>query len=108
MDMALFRQMDGVNLFTLGNVPLSLLTVIFSIQGHYEAAILCILYAGCIDLFDGLLARQRTRMPEQVALGQRLDRRYIVLPIGALVLTIVYGVPSIWVCGKYNLESFLN
>lgn len=73
MNTALFRQIDGVNLLTLGSVPLSLFAVIFSVEGYYEAAILCILYAGCFDLFDGFLARRLTRTAEQKNLGTRLD-----------------------------------
>ncbi len=73
MNRALFRQLDRVNLLTLGSVPLILCTVVFSIEGQFEAAMLCILYTGCLDLFDGHLARRTERSAAQSALGARLD-----------------------------------
>lgn len=99
MNTTLFRQIDGVNLLTLGSVPLSLFAVIFSIEGHFEAAILCILYAGCLDLFDGFLARRLPRTVEQKDLGMRLD---------SLVDTCSFGFAPVVFGYRFGMRDWLS
>lgn len=73
MNREFFRQLDPPNLLTLGGLVLSLFAAIFAIEGHFYGAILCILYVGLIDVFDGFLARRLSRSAAQRALGGPLD-----------------------------------
>ena len=91
MNTALFRQIDFVNLLTFGGVPLSLFCIIFAIEGQYYASVLCILYAGCLDLFDGLLARRLQRDAGAAALGVRLDSLVDTCSFGFAPLVFGYS-----------------
>ena len=73
MNTTLFRQFDFPNLLTLCGLALSLFAAIFAIEGHFYASILCLLYIGCVDTFDGFWARRLKRSDTQIALGGPLD-----------------------------------
>ncbi|NJR57999.1 MAG: hypothetical protein HC769_03545 [Cyanobacteria bacterium CRU_2_1] len=69
----MLQQLDLPNVLTLTGLILSFLSVIFSIQGQFYMALLCIMYAGIIDLFDGFIARQMQRSGLQSEVGKQLD-----------------------------------
>lgn len=73
LNRALFRQLDLPNLLSLSGLVLSFLAAVFAIEGNFYASILCILYIGLIDIFDGFVARRVSRTTEQTALGGPLD-----------------------------------
>jgi len=69
----IIAQLDFPNLFTIGGLILSLCSVIFAIQTNFYAAIICMILAGIVDLFDGLIARRTERTPLQAEVGKQLD-----------------------------------
>jgi CDP-diacylglycerol---serine O-phosphatidyltransferase len=69
----ILQQLDLPNILTLVGLLLSFFSVIFSIQEQFYIALLCILYAGIIDLFDGFIARQMQRSELRSEVGQQLD-----------------------------------
>ena len=75
-------QLDFPNLFTIGGLALSLVSVIYAIQNNFYAAIICMIFAGMVDLFDGLIARQIKRTPLQAEVGKQLDSLVDVCSFG--------------------------
>jgi CDP-diacylglycerol--serine O-phosphatidyltransferase len=69
----ILRQIDLVNALTLVGLLLSLLTVTFAVQQQFYAAVICLMYAGIVDLFDGLLAGRVRRPPLAAAAGKQID-----------------------------------
>jgi CDP-diacylglycerol--serine O-phosphatidyltransferase len=58
---------------TLAGITLSILAVVFTTRGSLPIAVICFMYAGLCDLFDGFLARRTTRTNEQASFGLQID-----------------------------------
>ncbi len=69
----MIRQIDFANALTLTGLMLSFISVILSIQSNFCGAIICMMYAGIIDLFDGFVARRTKRNELQSKVGKHLD-----------------------------------
>ncbi|MEM6452525.1 MAG: CDP-alcohol phosphatidyltransferase family protein [Cyanobacteria bacterium P01_D01_bin.105] len=69
----ILAQLDFPNVFTIGGLMLSLFSVICSIQNNFYAAIICMIFSGMVDLFDGVIARRLERTPLQAEVGKQLD-----------------------------------
>lgn len=69
----MLRQLDPANCLTLVGLGLSAASAFFSIQGQIYLALVGLLAAGIVDLFDGFVARQIERTELQANLGQQLD-----------------------------------
>ena len=78
----ILAQLDFPNLFTIGGLTLSLFSVIYAIQNNFYAAIICMIFAGMVDLFDGLIARKIERTPLQSEVGKQLDSLVDVCSFG--------------------------
>jgi CDP-diacylglycerol---serine O-phosphatidyltransferase len=69
----ILRQLDAANSFTLTGVILSFFSAILAINNKFDIAIVCLIYAGIIDLLDGFVASKLERTPLQAAAGKELD-----------------------------------
>jgi CDP-diacylglycerol--serine O-phosphatidyltransferase len=69
----LLGHFDPATSLTLAGVSLSILAVVFTVRGSLAAGVICFMYAGLCDLFDGFVARRTTRTKEQAAFGLQID-----------------------------------
>ncbi len=69
----ILRQIDLANSLTLTGLVFSLIEVFLAVKGHYNEAVICMIYAGITDLFDGFVARQTARTQLQSEVGKQLD-----------------------------------
>ncbi|MEM9219066.1 MAG: CDP-alcohol phosphatidyltransferase family protein [Cyanobacteria bacterium P01_F01_bin.150] len=69
----ILRQLDVPNLFTLTGLIASLGCAILAVQGHFYAAVICMMGSGLVDMLDGVLARRMKRSPLQSEVGKQLD-----------------------------------
>ena len=73
MPSPILRQIDAVNALTLVGLLLGFLVVIFAVQGRFNAAIICLMYTGIVDLFDGFFAKRVRRREPAAAAGKEID-----------------------------------
>jgi CDP-diacylglycerol--serine O-phosphatidyltransferase len=73
MPSPILRQLDFSNALTLLGLILGFLSAIFAVQGQFYAGLICMMYAGIIDLFDGFVARRSQRTELQSEVGKQLD-----------------------------------
>jgi CDP-diacylglycerol--serine O-phosphatidyltransferase len=69
----LLGHLDLATSLTLAGITLSVLAVVFSLRGSLAAGVICFMYAGLCDLFDGFVARRTKRTEEQDAFGLQID-----------------------------------
>lgn len=79
---SILGQIDPANTMTLTGLLLSLLSMMLSIQGQFNGAIVCLIGAGVVDLFDGWVARRIARTSLQASVGQQLDSLVDVCSFG--------------------------
>ena len=78
----ILAQIDVPNFFTMTGLSLSFFSVTYAIQHNFYAAIICIIFAGIVDLFDGFIAKKIERTPLQSEIGQQLDSLVDVCSFG--------------------------
>jgi CDP-diacylglycerol--serine O-phosphatidyltransferase len=83
-------QIDLANTLTLIGLLLSFYSALFAGQGLFYSALLCMICAGIVDLFDGLIARniQRTELQSQV--GKQLDSIVDICSFGFAPVIFAY------------------
>lgn len=86
----ILAQLDFPNLFTMGGLILSLISVVCAIQEKFYLAIICMIFAGMVDLLDGLIARQIERTPLQAEVGKQLDSLVDVCSFGFSPVIFAY------------------
>ena len=69
----LLGHLDLATFLTLAGISLSVLAVVFTARGSLAAGVICFMYAGLCDLFDGFVARRTTRTKAQAAFGLQID-----------------------------------
>ena len=69
----ILRQLDLANSLTLTGLFLSFFTVVAAANGKFNLAIILLIYAGIIDLFDGFIASKIERNQLQAEAGKQLD-----------------------------------
>jgi CDP-diacylglycerol---serine O-phosphatidyltransferase len=69
----ILRQLDLANSLTLTGLFLSFFTVVAAANGKFNLAIILLIYAGIIDLFDGFIASKVERNQLQAEAGKQLD-----------------------------------
>lgn len=94
MSSPILRQLNLPNALTLLGLMLTFLSAVFAVQGEFYAAILCMMYAGITDLFDGLVARKSRRTELQAEVGKQLDSIVDVCSFGfgPAVFAYCYGL----------------
>lgn len=73
MPSPILRQIDLVNALTLLGLFLSLMVVVFAVQQQFHAAVICMMYTGIVDLFDGFFAKRVRRPDQAAAAGKEID-----------------------------------
>ncbi len=69
----LLGHLDLATCLTLASITLSVSAVVFTARGSLAIGVICLIYAGLFDLFDGLVARRAVRTPDQEAFGLQID-----------------------------------
>lgn len=94
MTTPILRQVDIPNSLTLTGLMLSLFSVIFAIQQHFYAALICLIYSGIVDMFDGVVARKMQRTELQAEVGRNLDSLVDICSFGfaPAILAYCYGL----------------
>jgi CDP-diacylglycerol--serine O-phosphatidyltransferase len=69
----LLGHLDFATCLTLVSIILSVLAFVFTARGSLAAGVICLMYAGLCDLFDGFIARRTTRTKAQAAFGLQID-----------------------------------
>lgn len=99
-------------------VALAVCGMVFSFNGYYEYAILCLALAGACDTFDGKIARaMKNRTEEQIIFGVQIDSLCDMVCFGVTPAVIAYnmGLQRPWgiaveiifvLCGAIRLAYF--
>ncbi len=69
----LLGHLDLATCLTLASITLSVHAVVLTARGSLATGVICFMYAGLCDLFDGFLARRTMRTKEQAAFGLQID-----------------------------------
>lgn len=65
--------------------------MVLSARGHFTAAVLCLLFCGICDAFDGIVARsKKNRTQEQVSFGIQIDSLVDVIAFGVFPAVLCY------------------
>jgi len=91
-------QINLPNALTLTGLMLALLSATFAVLGQFHAAILCMMWSGVADLFDGFLARRSVRTELESEVGKQLDSVSDVCSFGfaPAVFAFSYGLREPW------------
>lgn len=98
MKNTILAQLDFPNLFTLSGLTLSFISVVCAIQGNFYLAIICMIFAGMVDLLDGPIARQMERTPLQAEVGKQLDSLVDVCSFGfsPVIFAYCFGLQDLY------------
>jgi len=66
-------HLNPATCLTLTGAALSVLAVVFTARGSFAVGVICLLYAGLCDLFDGFIATRTSRTKEQADFGMQID-----------------------------------
>jgi CDP-diacylglycerol---serine O-phosphatidyltransferase len=88
--MNILKLMTIADFFTLGNAASGFLSIIFSIEKNYPAAVIFLLIAVLLDFFDGKIARL---FHSQGILGEDLDSLSDIVSFG--IAPAVFGLMRI-------------
>ncbi len=99
-------------------VALAITGMVFSFNGYFEYAILCLALAGACDTFDGKIARaMKNRTEEQIIFGVQIDSLCDMVCFGVTPAVLAYnmGLQRPWgiaveivfvLCGAIRLAYF--
>jgi len=86
----ILRQIDFTNAFTLSGLFFSFGVVLFSFHDQFYAAVMCLMFSGLVDLFDGFFAKRLKRTEEASAAGPALDSLVDVCAFGFAPAVFAY------------------
>lgn len=69
----ILKQLDLANSFTLTGLAASFFAVVLATDERFNLAVICLIYAGMVDLLDGFVASKIDRTELQAAAGKQLD-----------------------------------
>jgi len=92
-------HLDLATCLTLASIALSVLAVVFTASGSLGAGVICFMYAGLCDLFDGFVARRGERTKEQAAFGLQID---------SMADMAAFGVAPVFIALHLGLTSPLQ
>jgi len=69
----LLGRLDFATWLTMACITLSVLAFVFTARGSLAAGVICFMYAGLCDLFDGFVARRTIRTKAHAAFGLQID-----------------------------------
>ncbi len=87
------------NIMTLTGLILAVLACFFSFHGNLGLAMTCLMAAGIIDLFDGLIARKIKRRQEDALFGAQLD---------SLSDMACFGMAPVFIAIQSGLNTFFD
>ena len=91
---------DYTVILTYASLCSAVTGMIFSSQGLYSAAILCLMLSGICDAFDGTVARtKKNRTEEEKSFGIQLD---------SLVDVVSFGVFPAFLCYRMGVSGILG
>ncbi len=106
------------NALTFGGLCAAVLACLLSFSGKFEFAVVCLIAAGLLDLFDGFVARKVTLSEEERHFGVQIDSIvdmacFGVAPIvvalhAGLSSTLDYGLFLLYVCCAAMRLAFFN
>lgn len=77
---------------TMGGLFFALGACLLSFNGQFELAVVCFIFAGLCDLFDGVVARRYKRTEEERAFGLYIDSTVDAISFGAVpVIVLVHA-----------------
>lgn len=87
--------------------------IAFVLDGMYRQALLCLMFAGFCDMFDGAVAATRTRTDSEKRFGIQIDSLSDLICFGVLPALIVYAlcertVVGLLVGGLYALCALIR
>lgn len=109
---------DYTVILTYASLFSALLGMTLSAQGRFTAAILCLMFSGLCDAFDGIVARtKKGRTDDEKRFGIQIDSLCDVVSFGVAPAVLCYhmGVRGIWgfacgflfvLCGVIRLAFF--
>jgi len=86
----ILRQIDFTNAFTLSGLFFSFGVVLFAMQKQFYAAVLCLMFSGLVDLFDGFFAVRLKRSEAAEAAGPALDSLVDICAFGFAPAVFAY------------------
>jgi len=115
---AVIGHYNAASLLTLLGLCLSVAVCALALKGSIELAVLCLIYAGLCDLFDGVVARRSQLAPAVRAFGMQLDSIVDMASFGLapVVLALASGlrgvlgwvVAMIYVCAAAQRLAHFN
>ena len=72
--------------------------IFFAFRGQPDIAVICLLQAGCFDMFDGKVASTRKRTEQERKFGIQIDSLSDLICFGVLPVAIGYavGLKALW------------
>lgn len=70
---SIIQQLDLANFLTLTGLMLGFFSAICALHSQFYGALICLIYAGLADVFDGFVAQKIHRTKWQSAVGKQLD-----------------------------------
>lgn len=86
--MFIFIINPAVLLSVLGLI-LSILSIIFSYHNYFEISVICFMYAGLADLFDGFIARKIKMDNQAKHFGREIDSIIDIISFGVTPVVIL-------------------
>ncbi len=85
-------------LLTYAGLACGIAGVFLAFTGRVDVAVLLLLIAGCLDMFDGKVASTRERTPQEKRFGIQIDSLSDLVAFGVLPAAIGYGVglTAVW------------
>ena len=87
--------------------------IVYAFEYHLFYAVICLMFAGICDMFDGAIASTKERTQHEKSFGIQIDSLSDLICFGVLPATIVYHVNShtnfvIMICGLYVLCALIR
>ncbi len=95
----LLGHIDLATCLTLASVALSVSAVVFTARGSLAIGVICLIYAGLFDLFDGFVARRTSRSQVQQDFGLQID---------SIADMAAFGVAPVFIAVNLGMTSALE
>lgn len=96
---SIIQQLDLANFLTITGLMLGFISAILALQSQFYGALICLIYAGLTDVFDGFVAKTIQRTKWQSAVGKQLDNLADICSFGFSPAIFAY-------C--FGLQDFLS
>jgi CDP-diacylglycerol---serine O-phosphatidyltransferase len=109
----ILRQIDAANCVSLLSLLLAMLSAAFAVEGRFYPAVVCLMYSGIADMFDGWVARRTRRTELSAEAGGQIDSLVDVCAFGFAPTVFAYcfglrDVPSVALLFAYASVNVLR